>query len=216
MAISRAIPIVSAACLSFLMAGCADGPTGPIASDLGLPPVEAAVRAPTTALPFWARGPLCCIDDHVVIYFYVVDPADVPADFNLLDFFDFRALGATLAVEGFNIRESATDPVPRKTTLHGIAPVPFWFIPSAIFDEAVADGFVGVQELDRPELVVGFADKFVEELHPSGGTAQQAHLSTSARGDLVGGGRFRFALAVHETSNGEPINFLLNGSLIFD
>ncbi len=106
--------------------------------------------------------------------------------------------------------------MPRKVHLRGIAPVPFWFVPSAIFDEAAADGFVGVQELDRPGLVVGFADKFVEELHPSGGTAQQAHLTTSARGDLIGGGRFRVALAIHETSDGEPLNFLLNGALIFD
>lgn len=156
-----------------------------------------AVQGVTERFPFWERGPACCVDDHVMIYFYVTDPSAVPSDFNLLGFqFDARALGAEFAVAGFNLRDDATDPAPRKTHLKGVAPVPFWFIPRPLFEEAASDGFLSVSELQGEEsLIRGYADHFQEELHPSP-PAKAVHLSTTAKGTLTGGGTFRASVVL--------------------
>jgi len=212
MRFSRLIPTFA---VPLLLVACDAGPSEP--TDLQLHSPLAGVRAPTEALPYWERGPLCCVDDYAVIYFYVTDPSVVPEDFNLLGFqFDFRALGAEFAVTGSNILANPGDFVPRKVSLHGIAPVPFWFIPTAILDEVADDGFVSVSELDREEVVVGFASHFVEELHPSGGTAKQPRLTATARGTLVGGGTFQFTFAEHVNPITGKATELVNGSLTFD
>lgn len=188
--------------LAMLLAtvGCDATPSDP------LDPVHEATASPAAAVvseassfPFWARGPLTTSDaEYVVFYYYVVDPEVVPPDFNLLDFFDFRALGADFAVQALEIRESSGDAVPRKVHLTQVAPVEFWFVPVAVFQAEAEDGFVGVTELlGTGDVVVGHTTRFGEELHPSGGTAQQVFLHTQARGELEAGGSFRFVISGH-------------------
>ena len=205
--------------LTALNVGCGErsNPAAPSDPGLDLPSPMTAVRAPTEALPFWARGPLCCFDDYAVIYFYVADPSVIPTDFNLLDFFDFRALGAELAVEGFNIRKNAGDPEPQKTILHGAGPVAFWFIPETIYlEEIVNDGIVTMAELARDEVIQGFASTFTEELHPSVGATHQVQILTSAQGDLTDGGRFRVTNQLHVNGKTGEVTAQLNGSLVFN
>ena len=167
-----------------------------------------AVQGETVRLPFWERGPVCCVEDHVLIYFYVTDPSDVPADANLLGFqIDPRAFGADFAVEGFNLRTEPGARFPYKVHLRGVAPVPFWFVPRELFDDASSDGFLGIDELlDEPALIQGHADLFQEEVHPTP-PVENTVFSMTARGVLTDGRPFRARIT---NSNGQ---FSVDGRL---
>lgn len=201
------VPLAAFIGVAVLAIGCADDPTGPV-SDVGgvdengsvnEEPAIAAAASPVDEIPpfpFWARGPVCCFDGYGVVYFYNTDPSDVPSDFNFLTFFDLRALGAEWAVAGFGINDNPPNP-PKHTRLHGLGAVPFWFITDTEFATVTADGIVTRPELESLVPIMGFGTQFSEVLHPTGSSAPQAHLTTTASGYLVDGGTFRFNLQEH-------------------
>jgi len=153
-------------------------------------------------VPAYAR--IETVDGHVfahndgtwaAITFYR-PPACVPADFNLLEFFDFqRAFGCTLTVEGFEIWRNgpwAGDAGPIQTVSFGLGEVPVWFVTVSDLQDKVDDGVLTVAELEAcASLRQGVASYFKETLHPAG-VARQTKLEIVARGALPGGGTFFF------------------------
>jgi hypothetical protein len=123
-------------------------------------------------------------------------PSCVPADFNLLDFFDApRAFGCELTVEGFEIWRNgpwAGDAGPIQTVSYGLGAVPIWFVRVSELEDALDDGVLTVGELEHcASLQQGAASFFKETLHPAG-IARQTNLQLVARGALPSGGTFFF------------------------
>ncbi len=171
-------------------------------------------------VPFWARTPpICCFDGYAVIYFYVADPSVIPPDFNVLTFFDPRAVALPAeewAVEGFAIRDLPPPFAPKKTLFRGKGAVPFWFVTEGQLAAAAADGFINMPELESLDPIKGFANRFQEELHPTNSSATQSVLLTTAGGDLVSGGAFRFNLEIHINQNTGVATSNVKGSLKMD
>ncbi len=131
------------------------------------------------------------------------DPACVPADFNLLDFFDApRAFGCTMTVEGFEIWRNgpgAGDTSPIQTVSYGLGAVPIWFVELGELQDAVGDGVLTMSELGSlPSLKKGSAMFFKETLHPFQ-SAQQTKTQIAALGTLDTGDSFFFQ--AEETHN---------------
>lgn len=154
--------------------------------------------------PFYARInqdlPHFVFDDGewVAIYFYR-DPGCVPANFNLLTFFDFEAFGCDLEVEGFDLWEVEPLSAPPKVIIsRGTGAVPVWFVPVGVFSQAIQDGDLTIGELAGLEgLLVGTAKQFNETHHPvpfppelGGGGHQNPKIITNAHGKLEDGRRF--------------------------
>ena len=171
------------------VAACSPEPTAP--ADLEPPAAleEPAEIRELPPVPFWARGPACCIDGWGGISFYVQDPSSIPPDFNFLDFFDPRALSAEWAVAGFGIFKNPASP--EMTELHGLGAVPMWFFPSDDIAAMVADGIVTLAELESYGPVKGHAHHFNEVFVPLTAGSTQARHHLVARGDLDDGGVFR-------------------------
>lgn len=149
---------------------------------------QSSNKQPITAFPFWARGPNCCLGEWGGIYFYQ-NPDDIPTDFNLLTFFDARALGSELAVQGYGIFDVPS--APRFTRFRERDKVEFWFFPPAVMESILADGVATVSELLANDPIVGFAHRFREVTTPILGGAPVFTLRTNARGRLADGGTFR-------------------------
>ena len=131
------------------------------------------------------------------------DPECVPADFNLLDFFDApRAFECTLTVEGFEIWRNgpwAGDTSPIQTVSYGLGAVPIWFVELSELQTAINDGVLTVSELGSlSSLKKGSAVFFKETLHPFQ-SAQQTKTQIVAQGILDAGGSFFFQ--AEETHN---------------
>ncbi len=130
------------------------------------------------------------------------EPACVPVDFNLLDFFDApRAFGCTMTVEGFEIWRNGpgADSSPIQTVSYGLGAVPIWFVELDELQDAVADGVLTIAELGSlPSLKKGSAVFFKETLHPFQ-SAQQTKTQIVAMGVLEAGGSFFFQ--AEETHN---------------
>jgi hypothetical protein len=123
-------------------------------------------------------------------------PACVPADFNLLAFFDApRAFGCELTVEGFEIWRNgpwAGDASPIQVASYGLGAVPVWFVRTHELEAALDDGWLTMAELEGcASLRKGLASSFKETLHPLGG-AKQTKTQIVARGALEDGGTFLF------------------------
>ena len=151
-------------------------------------------------VPAYAR--IETVDGHVLVpndgtwsaVVFFRQPECVPADFNLLDFFDPpRVFGCELTVEGFEIWRNgpwAGDMAPIQSVSFGLGAVPVWFVTSAELQEKVNDGVLTMGELETcASLQKGVASYFKETLHPAGG-AKQAKVEAVARGSLPGGGAF--------------------------
>ncbi len=157
--------------------------------------------------PFYARSDgLPILDGYAVIYFYVQDPGVIPVDFNLLLFFDPVGAGQlpldAWAVDGFSFFADAGDAIPKKVHSEGKGAVPFWFLPAAVAEGAVADGVLTVPELESLDPIKGFATHFVEDLHPVAppglpGGHPQPGLKVEAQGELSGGGSFHVNGSTH-------------------
>jgi len=153
--------------------------------------------------PFYARineVPPHVFDDGewAAIYFYR-DPSCVPADFNLLTFFDFGAFGCPLEVEGFDLWEVEPLSAPPKIIIsRGTGAVPVWFVPVDVINQAMQDGELTIGELAGLEgLLVGTAAQFNETHHPvpfppelGGGGHPNPKIITNAHGRLEDGRRF--------------------------
>jgi hypothetical protein len=164
---------------------------------------QAAVRLEVTGPPFYARfgaGEVYTDGLWVAIPFYR-NPGCIPADFNLLDFFDPAAFDCESCVAGFEIWKNgpwAGDVTPIQSRLDNIAPMPFWFVTLAELEAAMGDGVLTIGELAGFESrLIGWAASFTETLHPYPGS-QQSMGSYVASGLLEDGRQFSFKVTATE------------------
>jgi len=138
-------------------------------------------------------------DEWAAIVFYR-DPNCVPADFNLLQFFNPpTAFSCPLTVQGVSLwHEEALSGSPKIATASDAGPVPVWFIPVESASQAKQDGVLTIGELEGMDgLLVGYADQFDETLHPhplppelGGGGHPNPKLILNAKGQLEDGRQF--------------------------
>lgn len=155
-------------------------------------------------VPFYARiepfPPHVVNDGEWAAIVFYRDPGCVPAEFNLLDFFDApAAFSCPLTVEGFSlwIGEPFAG-APKIGKARGTGAVPVWFVPLSSFQAATQDGVLTIGELAGLEgLVLGTASKFNETLHPhplppefGGGGHKIPKLILTAHGQLEDGQSF--------------------------
>lgn len=154
--------------------------------------------------PFYARvdplPPHVFDDGDLAAIAFYRDPACVPADFNLLDFFDApAAFACPLTVEGANLWHGEPfAAAPKVVTSRGTGAVPVWFVPADAIRDAIADGVLTIGELAGLNgRLVGDASQFHETLHPhalpaelGGGGHANPKLSLQAHGRLDDGRRF--------------------------
>lgn len=155
--------------------------------------------------PFYARiiSNVSGTEELSAVVFYR-DPACIPPDFNLLQFFDIpRAFGCRLTVEGFVIWKNGPPPIdqaPIQQQLFGTGNVPVWFVSTAELQVATSDGVLTIGELQSlPSLVIGSASSFHETLHPVQ-AAKRGMIEITASGTLSNGESFRLqgVCAVYE------------------
>lgn len=200
----------------FLLGACAAPATSPEADAAA--PLAATADARTGGLvrklvpqedagpPLYLRATrmmneLFHTDEWLAIPFYR-DPACVPADFNLLDHFDFPgpngpgALGCPLVVHGSLLIEpdAPLGTFPQQAILEGDA-VPVWFVSWPAFEAAAADGVVTFAELQALAPLKGTASRFHEVLFPRPGGHR---ITIEAAGALEDGRAFRFGVVSHE------------------
>jgi hypothetical protein len=179
-------PLATAEAMSGMMASALVRTTSPSAEDPGVP---AYARINSTPPHVFSDGVM------VAVAFYR-DPDCIPADFNLLTFFDIPAVfGCTVLVEGFSLWEGVPfSQAPAMTQLRGSS-VPVWFAPAAQVAAAMADGSLEIGELAALDgLLRGTADRFHETLQPSEGPRPVSHLVLGAHGELEDGRSFTFQL----------------------
>jgi hypothetical protein len=148
-------------------------------------------------LPVYARiasTELYHTDDWAVIVFYR-PPTCVPAEFNLLEMYDFEnAFGCTPpTTDGFILWEHGTEVgvAPRRIQLHGLGAVPVWFVSWPDLQAAIADGYLTVGELaGLPSHVAGSAGQYQESLHV-GGVSNVGKIEFTANGTLEDGRSFQ-------------------------
>lgn len=150
--------------------------------------------------PFYARvtsilNQFFHAEGWLAIPFYR-DPSCIPADFNVLQLFDFPgpsgpgAFACGLLVNGFVLIEpdAPLGTFPRQVVLEGDA-VPFWFIPWSEFEPEAADGVVTFAELEAMSRLTGTAARYRETLKPREGDHV---VSIRAAGTLDDGRDFQF------------------------
>lgn len=200
---------VLAACL--LLAACNAGetpelPSSPAAAvNPGSGLVRKSIPAEDPGPPIYARatpimGELFQTDEWLVIPFYR-QPTCIPADFNVLDLFDFPgpggpgAFGCPLVVNGALLIEpdAPLGTFPRHAVLEGSA-VPIWLVSRDAFAAAAADGIVTFAQLQALDPVRGTADRFHEVLMPR---PADHRIEIRASGRLEDGRRFDFGVVHH-------------------
>ncbi len=157
-------------------------------------------------LPFYARiaGTTPMVsqeiyhnDEWAAIVFYY-DPASVPSDFNLLQFYDFNNFppgqNLPMTVAGFVLwdRDAMAAFQPWfQEEIHGLGAVPVWFVSwPELRDDAIGDGVLTVAELESlGSLRKGAAAIYQEVLHPL------KHITINAEGLLEDGKSFQFHAA---------------------
>jgi hypothetical protein len=127
-------------------------------------------------------------------------PDCVPADFNLLAFFDVpAAFGCTLTVHGFSLWHGEVGiGAPHMLVTTGAGAVLIWFMPEEAVLEAMEDGVLTTVELAAiPGLLIGYATQFNEVLQPEqlppeagGGGNPIPKLMLNAGGTLEDGRQF--------------------------
>lgn len=174
------------------------------------PAVLAAVRIDSDGqVPFYARtarGDSIDDGETAVIIFYR-PPSCIPAQFNLLDFFDFPGAAGPGA---FGCNPPTTDSIefwrngpdvdfaPVSAKLRGLGAVPMWFVSLAEIEAARADDVLTIGELEAlPSLRKGSASYYREILRPSGSPSQRPNgIRVTARGELEDGSDFRVLVAL--------------------
>lgn len=152
----------------------------------------ANVRVEGGNVPFYARfdpniGELYYDEGLVAIAFYR-PPTCIPADFNLLDFYDEpRAFDCSpQTTEGFEIWKNGPgiDPLPELTELHGLGDVPVWFASLPKLQAEMADGSLTIGDLTALNPMIGSASYFHETLRFG---IDLGTLEINARGKLSNG-----------------------------
>ncbi len=147
-------------------------------------------------VPFYARlvrGEIYHNDDWAAIVFYR-PPTCIPANFNLLDFFDipgaFECNPPT--TDGFAIWEHGpeTDSAPLLSELHGLGAVPVWFVSWPALRAATADDVLTIDELEAMQPLQGSASFYHEVLRPTG-AVNVSTIEFNASGMLGDGRSFR-------------------------
>jgi hypothetical protein len=180
-----------------LLAGCGTESTDPTiqpAFRKALPPADQYYALPADP-PFYARVERPYVAPHdatmAAIIFYR-SSACVPADFNLLDFFDVPgAFGCPLSGEGREWRANGEPPftAPWLSILRG-GPIAIWFVSWPDLSQAAADDVLTRTEIEAlPSLRKGTADSFHEWLEPAP-TRSPSRTVIEAQGVLEGGGSF--------------------------
>lgn len=141
-------------------------------------------------------------DRQWAAFVFYRDPACVPADFNLGDFFDppgpsgLGAFACPLLIEGHEIWRNGpgADIAPIFVLSRNAVPeLPVWFVRWRDLQEEIEDGVLTITELESiPSLVTGGALWFEERLYPNG-SADNPGISLRASGNLDGGGRFELS-----------------------
>jgi hypothetical protein len=174
-------------------------------------------------LPYYVRTepmpPHIYDDGEWAVFVFYRDPGCVPADFNLLSFFDIpAAFGCSLTVHGSHLWQGAPFSAPPKiVTVTGDGAVPVWFAPAAAVESATQDGALTIGELAGLDgLLVGYAAQFNETLHPhplppelgGGGGHPNPKLILDANGQLNDGRQFHLHITrVQETTQSILIQF---------
>jgi hypothetical protein len=153
--------------------------------------------------PFYARIELGLVhhtDEWAAIAFYR-DPDCVPANFNLLRFFDLvpawpdgppRPFLCPLSVHGFVVyKESGPGIPPIQSKLQGDGSVTVIFVPWDVLEAAIADNRLFLPELLALPHLTGAASFFEETLHPTGGS-EQTMFEVNAFGLLEDGRTFDY------------------------
>jgi hypothetical protein len=164
---------------------------------LGLAPASANVRIDDDVVPFYARigaGEVYHDGAWAAIPFYR-PPACIPADFNLLDFFDVpRVFGCgpqTVHTSTIWRNGPGIDAAPIMAKSRGLGAVPVWFVSVPQLQAAMADGELTIGELAAiPSLLVGTASLYTETLQPTQG-AQVPLIVFVAQGALEDGRSFQ-------------------------
>jgi hypothetical protein len=154
--------------------------------------------------PFYARinpAPPFVFDNgtYAAIVFYR-DPADIPASFDLLSFFDVPgAFFAAINVTGTNYWNGAAfvgSPRMSQSRVHGAVPV--WFVSAGAVHAKIAEGLgLTISDLEALDPIKGMAAHFREVLHPhpappeaGSGGHPVPKINLTARGLLEDGRRF--------------------------
>jgi hypothetical protein len=147
-------------------------------------------------VPFYARlaqDSFVSDGEWVAVIFYR-PPGCIDPDFDLLEFFHEPAAFSCkpYTTDGFSIWKNGpeVDLAPLKSHLHGLGAVPVWFVSEADMVAGIADGSLLIGELaDMDSLMIGSADFFSEELHPSEAKLNSM-IQIVARGQLEDGRSF--------------------------
>jgi hypothetical protein len=151
--------------------------------------------------PFYARfgtNETFSDGDRTVIIFYR-PPGCIPADFNMMDFFDLPdesgpgAFGCQpTTTDGYEMWEGepGSGPAPLRVWLRGRGAVPVWFVNTAELQALIDDdGVVTITDLESLSPLKGIAGKYYEVLHPSQSN-EKPLIIFRAEGELQGGGSF--------------------------
>jgi hypothetical protein len=177
---------------------------------------QGLVRTDDVGGPFYARivpiAPHIYADGGWVGIAFYRDPACVPAEFNLLQFFDLveafpfgppRPILCELMVSGHALwRGTPGVGAPHSVNSHGNGAVPVWFALEQEVLAAMGDDVLTIGELEGlGSLVKGEATHFTEVLHPhalppqaGGGGHPVPKIVLDARGTLEDDRRFQFHL----------------------
>jgi hypothetical protein len=139
------------------------------------------------------RGFMPHTEEWAVVIFYRT-PDCVPADFNLLDFFDLppRPFLCALQIEGHSNWRSLDDPYPADSHLQGTGAVPLWFVRWTELQAAVADDELTVAELaSLPSLLIGSALSYHESIRNDIRGQRGGNEAVVATGTLTDGRTFQ-------------------------
>lgn len=163
--------------------------------------VRSSIPDQDPGAPFYARIGFQFLetDGYIVIPFYR-DPACIPADFNLLEFFHFPgpggpgAFGCTSTMYGYSETEPDAPPFtfPKHIVLEGDA-VPFYIVDADAFWGAADDGNLTIGELQSLDPITATATDYEEDLYPRLGTGEH-YIEIKAKGHAEDGRRFSFKL----------------------
>ncbi len=159
-------------------------------------------------MPFYARvellPPYVFNDGEWAAIIFYREPSCVPANFNLIQFFDVPgAFFCPHTVQGHSLWDGSNMMVPPKIiNITELASVPVWFVPwEAVQSEANAGGVITRASLEAtPGLIKGYASHYKERLHPHPDFAGQGgnknpKMIVTAKGDLEDGREFGLQIA---------------------